>query len=155
MYISEFSNPVTSFDFESNKYHLMLASGVMNSEDIEASEPIFNQQATFGITKEKINLKQSRVGSFIMSIYIRINPRINQIIFCMYIYFSLKGSIEYHRSAHPWDEDACGIVKGCFMFPPQCNVNDPPDCAMVASFRLFNCNKSCAFYTFLLIFKNM
>ena len=68
----------------------------------------------------------------------------------MYIYFSLKGSIEYHRSAHPWDEDACGIVKGCFMFPPQCNVNDPPDCAMVASFRLLGYNKSCAFYTFLL-----
>ena len=130
----------------------MLASGVMNSEDTEASEPIFNQQATFGITKEKINLKQSKVGSFIMSIYIRnivlkyINPRINQIIF----YFSLKGSIEYHRSAHPWDEDACGIVKGCFMFPPQCHLNDPPDCAMVASFRLFSYNKSCAFYTFLL-----
>ena len=136
----------------------MLASGVMNSEDTEASEPIFNQQATFGITKEKINLKQSRVRLFIMSIYIRmlakyINPRINQIIFCMYIYFSLKGSIEYHRSAHPWDEDACGIVKGCFMFPPQCYANDPPDCAMVASFRLLGCNKSCAFYTFLLIFK--
>ena len=62
---------MTSFDFESNKYHLMLASGVMNSEDIEASEPIFNPQTTFGITKEKINLKQSRVRSFIMSIYIR------------------------------------------------------------------------------------
>ena len=81
---------MTSFDFESNKYHLMLASGVMNSEDIEASEPIFNPQTTFGITKEKINLKQSRVRSFIMSIYIRmlakyIIPRINQFIF-MYLY---------------------------------------------------------------------
>ena len=88
MYISEFSNPITSFDFESSKYHLMLASGVMNSEDIEASEPIFNPQTTFGITKEKINLKQSRVRSFIMSIYIRmlaIIPRINQFIF-MYLY---------------------------------------------------------------------
>ena len=35
------------------------------------------------------------------------------------------------------------------MFPPQCYVNDPPDCAMVASFRLFSYNKSCAFYTFI------
>ena len=138
MYISEFSNPITSFDFESNKYHLMLASGVMNSEDIEASEPIFNPQTTFGITKEKINLKQSRVRSFIMSIYIRMllfRESINSYL-CICTYVSLKGSIEYHRSAHPWDEDACGIVKGCFMFPPQCYVNDPPDCAMVASFRL-------------------
>ena len=64
----------------------------------------------------------------------------------MYSCHSLKDSIEYHRSAHPWDEDACGIVKGCFMFPPQCSLNDPPDCAMVASFRLISYNRSCASY---------
>ena len=89
MYISEFSNPITSFDFESSKYHLMLASGVMNSEDTEASEPIFNQQATFGITKEKINLKQSRVESFIMSIDISMlsNSQSNHILY-VYILFS-------------------------------------------------------------------
>ena len=70
--ISELSNPITSFDFEGTKYHLMLASGVMTSEDTEAFEPIFNQKANFGITKEKISLKQSMVRPCIMSIYIRV-----------------------------------------------------------------------------------
>ena len=82
---------MTSFDFESNKYHLMLASGVMNSEDIEASEPIFNPQTTFGITKEKINLKQSRVRSFIMSIYIRMLAK---------IHYSENQSIHIYVSVH-------------------------------------------------------
>ena len=68
--ISEVSNPITSFDFEGKKYHLMLASGVMTSEDTETFEPIFNQKTNFGITKEKISLKQSMVRAWIMSIYI-------------------------------------------------------------------------------------
>ena len=72
MYISEISNPITSFDFEGKKYHLLLASGVMTSEDTVAFEPIFNQKANFGITKEKISLKQSMVRPCIVSIYIRV-----------------------------------------------------------------------------------
>ena len=92
MCISEVSNPITSFDFEGKKYHLMLASGVMTSEDTEAFEPIFNQKANFGITKEKISLKQSMVRPCIMSIYIRVKSIIpitkNNILMYVFMPFS-------------------------------------------------------------------